>query len=41
MKISEMLEFDGEFAAVQPIAKFFPFLVKNWKNSALEHSTEN
>ena len=40
-KIAEMLGFDAEFAAIHPIAKFRRFLVKNFKKSALNHSTGN
>ena len=40
-KIPEMLEFDVEFPAVHPVAKFRGLLEKNWKKSALKNSTEN
>ena len=40
-KISEMLGFDGMFAALHPIAKLRHFFVKNWSNSPLKHSTGN
>ena len=40
-KIPEMLRFDVSFPAVLPIAKFRRLLEKNWKKSALKHSTEN
>ena len=40
-KLPEMLGFDGEFPAVQPIAKFRRFFVKNCKKSSLKHSTVN
>ena len=39
-KIPEKLVFDGEYPAVQPKAKFSPFLVKNGKKSVAKHSTE-
>ena len=39
-KIPEMLGFDGEYPAVQPKAKFWHFLVKNCKKSAVKHSIE-
>ena len=39
-KISEMLEFDGEYSARHPKAKFRCFLVKNCKKSAVKHSVE-
>ena len=39
-KIPEMLGFNGEFPAVHPKAKFWRFLVKNCKKSAVEHSIE-
>ena len=39
-KIPEMFEFDGEYAAVQPKAKFSRFSLKNCKNSAATHSIE-
>ena len=40
-KIPEMLGLDGEFHAVQPIAKVRQILVKNCKKSAAKHSTGN
>ena len=39
-KIPGMLGFDGKYPAVQPEAKFWRFLVKNWKKSAVKHSIE-
>ena len=35
-----MLGFDGEYSAVQPKAKFWCFLVKDCKKSAVKHSIE-
>ena len=35
-----MLGFDGAYQAVQPRAKFWHFLVKNCKKSAVKHSIE-
>ena len=39
-KILEMLGFDGEYQSVHPKAKFWRFLVKNCKKSAVKHSIE-
>ena len=39
-KIPEMLGFDGEYPAVHPKARFWRFLVKNYKKSAVKHSIE-
>ena len=36
-----MLGFDGEYPVVQPKTKFWRFLVKNCKKSAVKHSIEN
>ena len=39
-KIPQMLELDDEYSAVHPKAKFWHFLVKNYKISAVKHSIE-
>ena len=39
-KIPEIRGFDGEYPAVNPKAKFWRFLVKNCKKSAVKHSVE-
>ena len=39
-KIPEMLGFDGEYPAVHPIARFWRFLVKKCKKSAVKCSIE-
>ena len=39
-KITEMFDFDGEYPAAQPKAKFWRFIVKNHKKSAVKHSLE-
>ena len=40
-KILEMFGFHGEYPAVRPKAKFWRYLVKNCKKSAVKHSIEN
>ena len=35
-----MLGYDGEYPAVHPIAKFYRFLIKNFKKSGVKHSIE-
>ena len=39
-KILETPGFDGEYPAVHPKAKFWRFLVKDYKKSAVKHSIE-